>query len=319
MLHHLESGACHSGLTREKLNDLVLANDTERHITHAEGENPSQAGLSNQVGLYDNDMSFLEQGLLSTHMVIDVGPSRLRARSVGSDWTSSSEEAFFTPCGSSESLVLVDRDAVLSADQGHSTTIVSAIPSPAPSSSGVLVPTPDASETTSMIYVGDHDAEAASDFGIRSLATSRSNSLSQLQTPEAASDFRMLSMQSSRSNSISQLEHPRAGLRCPLCPPTRKVFHSVTAMQAHMASSAHSPRIFHCPLGIFPSVKGKGAEATMKTFSTLSGLTQHIESGACRGGNRVLKEAIAMVEGKLRELGFGNVKLLKEDKSSNGS
>jgi len=47
-----------------------------------------------------------------------------------------------------------------------------------------------------------------------------------------------------------------------------------------------------------------------KSFSTLSGLAQHLESGACEGGRATLHKAAEFIEDRLREIGMKKVKLL---------
>ncbi|KAI9729191.1 MAG: hypothetical protein M1834_007098 [Cirrosporium novae-zelandiae] len=109
-------------------------------------------------------------------------------------------------------------------------------------------------------------------------------------------------------------------LRCPLCPPTRKPFKTHSALTSHLSSPAHDPKSFHCPLMLLtlptitvttatdtatanneaiPTTTTMETDPIMKTqkqFSTFSGLTQHIESGACKGGKNIFKEAIRFLE-----------------------
>ena len=42
--------------------------------------------------------------------------------------------------------------------------------------------------------------------------------------------------------------------------------------------------------------------AGFKSFSTLSGLVQHLESGACENGAESLRGGLAFIEGKLKEV-----------------
>ncbi|KAI4129981.1 MAG: hypothetical protein LQ338_001987, partial [Usnochroma carphineum] len=107
----------------------------------------------------------------------------------------------------------------------------------------------------------------------------------------------------------------QAGRRfiCPKCPPQSKSFRSVKALNEHLASSKHAPKIFHCPVDLLTIPSGSrkhGTKGVMKEFSTLGALTQHVESEACEGGKKMLKGAVAFVEGRLRELGFEGVRLL---------
>ena len=98
---------------------------------------------------------------------------------------------------------------------------------------------------------------------------------------------------------------------CPLCPPGRKRFSSPRALRDHLSSPAHAQKLYHCPLALLSSAGwATGTPSTMKYFSTLSGLTQHIESGACEGGGVTFQKAIKLVEKKLQQLGFRQSHLL---------
>ncbi|KAH9222194.1 hypothetical protein DL95DRAFT_326446 [Leptodontidium sp. 2 PMI_412] len=97
--------------------------------------------------------------------------------------------------------------------------------------------------------------------------------------------------------------------RCQLCGPNRKPFRSVRAYQAHVNSAAHAPKIFHCPLSFIPNVKLLDLSKT-RSFSTLAGLTQHLESGKCEGGLEMYNKVITFVEEQLELLGFSGLMLL---------
>jgi hypothetical protein len=79
-----------------------------------------------------------------------------------------------------------------------------------------------------------------------------------------------------------------------------------------MASAAHAPKIFHCPLEFVLDASLSDPPKKKKHFSTLSGLTQHLESGACQGGVTTFKKAVKYVEEQLKVLGFGGAKLLPD-------
>jgi hypothetical protein len=81
------------------------------------------------------------------------------------------------------------------------------------------------------------------------------------------------------------------------------------AFQAHLNSAAHAPKIFHCPLSFMPKVKPEDLSRTRR-FSTLGGLTQHLESGRCEGGIELYSKAISFVQEQLKRLGFSDLMLL---------
>lgn len=94
--------------------------------------------------------------------------------------------------------------------------------------------------------------------------------------------------------------------KCPMCPAgSTRTFKTAHALWQHMNSAAHAPLSYHCPLRL--AVGGKGI---MKSFTTLSGMTQHLESGACKGGKKTFEKAVAFVNQKLRELRFREMKLI---------
>ncbi|KAI9773496.1 MAG: hypothetical protein M1839_002078 [Geoglossum umbratile] len=101
--------------------------------------------------------------------------------------------------------------------------------------------------------------------------------------------------------------------RCPLCPPSRPPFSNQKSRQQHLSSPAHTPRLFHCPISLLPNPPSSESSPTviLKSFSTLSGLAQHLESGACEGGTETFRRAAKYIEIRLKEMGVTTVKLLK--------
>jgi hypothetical protein len=53
-----------------------------------------------------------------------------------------------------------------------------------------------------------------------------------------------------------------------------------------MSSAAHAGKAFTCPVAF--TTHAKAPTARVKSFTTLSGLTQHLESGRCQGGKATL-------------------------------
>ena len=55
---------------------------------------------------------------------------------------------------------------------------------------------------------------------------------------------------------------------------------------------------------------GSANNATaLKHFSTVSGLAQHLESGACYGGKKALSRAVECLQEEMMAMGIGGFKL----------
>ncbi|KAL2867513.1 uncharacterized protein BJX67DRAFT_371867 [Aspergillus lucknowensis] len=83
------------------------------------------------------------------------------------------------------------------------------------------------------------------------------------------------------------------------CLDCSRTFKSVTSLIQHRQSAAHTSAIFTCPTGLL-----SGEPASKRSFSTLSGLAQHLEAGACIGGYSMLQEAARYLETCLHVMGF---------------
>jgi hypothetical protein len=104
-------------------------------------------------------------------------------------------------------------------------------------------------------------------------------------------------------------------LQCPLCPKKRNSFVNAQALQQHMDSPFHSAKVYHCPKKLSLSSSGKKGEKKEqgKYFSTLAGLSQHLETGACKGGKRAFLQCIDLIQGRLDQLGFRGMRVLLPD------
>ncbi|KAI5788966.1 hypothetical protein DFH27DRAFT_614547 [Peziza echinospora] len=108
-------------------------------------------------------------------------------------------------------------------------------------------------------------------------------------------------LQSRKLILLSAQQSGETHVACPLCVKRKKF--TIPQLELHLMSAAHAPKIFHCPISILDAGK---KDKHMRSFSTLSGLTQHVESEACKGGKVAFEKVVRFVEGKLRELGFEN-------------
>ncbi|KAL6797702.1 hypothetical protein GGI42DRAFT_82379 [Trichoderma sp. SZMC 28013] len=202
LVAHMESGTCPSGMDRQKLNRLVLMQDSENLITSPDGN----------------------------------------FESLG--WASLENE-----------------------------------PEPELSCSGVMTPSTDSSE------------------GVMLTPSSSQMDLITL----IGRDFAGLDLSDTDSDCT---ELPADGIYlCPLCPRSKRRFHGRRALEQHMQSPAHKPKIFHCPSILFQGISEK-SRPSMKKFSTISGLVAHIESGACRGGNAGLRTVMQYMEERLEDMGI---------------
>jgi hypothetical protein len=56
---------------------------------------------------------------------------------------------------------------------------------------------------------------------------------------------------------------------------------------------------------------GEGSKnRPLKQFSTMSGLAQHLESGACDGGRGTFRRVVEYVQEEMKGMGFGGLKIL---------
>ncbi|RAL03036.1 uncharacterized protein BO80DRAFT_453733 [Aspergillus ibericus CBS 121593] len=80
---------------------------------------------------------------------------------------------------------------------------------------------------------------------------------------------------------------PYKPLSCPMCSASgkKRMFANQTALEMHVSSAAHAGKAFTCPVAFTAHAS---PTARVKSFTTLSGLTQHLESGRCQGGKSTL-------------------------------
>jgi len=78
----------------------------------------------------------------------------------------------------------------------------------------------------------------------------------------------------------------------------------------HIASPVHAVPIYHCPMDFLGELGLENKNKKEREFRTLSGLTQHIEAGACSGGKKAWEKAIEFLQVKLAGFGLAGIKLL---------
>ena len=163
-------------------------------------------------------------------------------------------------------------------------------------------PTEFTMQQQAMVMSGAETPTTSSDIGVM-LTPSSSNTLDHFPTSQ------ILTPQSSQSTDLAIFCLESSSKICPLCPKTRRPFPTSLALQQHLCSPAHTPKMFHCPVSFFPASDSKKS-TIKKSFSTLSGLAQHLESGVCEGGQITLQKAVEYIEVRLRDMGMMKVKLL---------
>ncbi|MCJ1283268.1 hypothetical protein MMC26_002596 [Xylographa opegraphella] len=162
-------------------------------------------------------------------------------------------------------------------------------------------------ETPSLYW--DDNASTSSFGGGAPIMTPRSNRSVATNPLSASLLSGLLTPLSSGSDDFGSDFAPTAPPSCPLC---LRTFRTIGGLQDHMSSPAHELKIFHCPLTFTaPFLDEASATKATKLFSTLSGLTQHLESGACVGGSGTWRLVMQYVEDRARQNGWKNLRLLK--------
>lgn len=108
---------------------------------------------------------------------------------------------------------------------------------------------------------------------------------------------------------VSQSSHRR----CPFCNPSRNPFRTKQALQDHLQSVAHCKPFIFCSVNF---ADGKsGTSKIIRAFTTVSGLLQHLESGACYDGIAEFWKTAKYLEKRLQMWGL-NFKLTIKSKEN---
>ena len=272
LFSHLESSTCKSGITREKLNLLVVQHDQDHYITSADAEEVNSRLLFNQPVALNAGTQTSEA---TSYQVSKQNNTQDDIESIQGTTASSMDRDFELVSGG----VSLPLSPLSTFSQGFELV-----------DGGVALPHSDLETPASWSLIPSPTIQA-------------NDSIQKLELPEA---FAKLALPTTPQ------------LRCPICPPSlERTFSTNDALEKHLASAAHLPKIFHCPMAFTShpeQTSRKHLEREEKRFATISALTQHLEAGSCRGGKRTFKKAIQYVEEQLLKLGLGEVKLLAGEK-----
>ncbi|KAF8539761.1 hypothetical protein BDD12DRAFT_82802 [Trichophaea hybrida] len=247
MLSHLESGACKSGLNRQKIDDVIRQHDTSNMILKV------GAGSSSQT----------IQDAAPNH------PTPAPARSIGeADADSDSDSDSDGGC-----TIILTPTTETSFSRRAS---FAEIHTPSSTLSGFATPhsyaTPLHQEGFSNIPT---PSSALSGYSTPQFFTSE---FVEAFPPGALTPSFTLSGLSTPHSNITGFGNGRV---CYIC---NRTFMSPKILQMHLEGLAHAPRIYKCPTFLFATLPH--SEKPHRDFKSLSGLVAHLESGACKGGRR---------------------------------
>ena len=275
-LFHVESGKCRSGMTRQKLYDIVHQHDTDRHITYV-GNAPATSSIASSTS----------GGSVTGSHVTSLEPDFDRLSISSSD-----SGVILTPDGSDSSTVTAGvRGIVLTPDDSDAATEISR------AGGVVLNPTVTASRSQASSSSGVFLTPSGStqSDGEWSYVTSNRN-----LTPTTTS------IDGSSVSTITY-ETARRIWPCGIC---NKEFKTKRRLLQHMNSPAHAPKLFHCPPAAVLCLSDGKPE---KGFKTLSGFAQHIETGACNGGMDMLKKVVGIFEQRVKNVTGRDMRFLRGD------
>jgi hypothetical protein len=89
---------------------------------------------------------------------------------------------------------------------------------------------------------------------------------------------------------------------CPFCPSERRRFAAQKDLENHLRSPVHNLPFLFCPANLATGVAGESKPR--RAFTTVSGLVQHLESGACIGGADTFWRAVTYLDKRFKLLGL---------------
>ncbi|KAK3702492.1 hypothetical protein LTR37_014854 [Vermiconidia calcicola] len=280
-LFHLESGKCKSGMDRKKLYAVVHANDADRHISSHENARAVSSIAASDCGSRISPGAVTKRALANLERGLERVP---------------------IPSSSASGFVFAPEKS--DASTGSTTN-------------GVPIYTPNASDAASVV-----SSRGGVDIAIPTASTSRSitsTDLGVMLTPRttghSTSEWDYIhNAHVSPSTATSVAESSTATITydtinkawpCTIC---NKTFKTKGRLLMHLHSPAHAPKLFHCPPAAVLGISGGKPE---RKFKTLSGLAQHVETGACNGGMELLKKVAGIFEQRVKMATGSDVKLLR--------
>lgn len=159
-----------------------------------------------------------------------------------------------------------------------------------------------AHDTKQIIHTQDHPLEITASEDHGSIFSDTSTNAEIIYTAgTSVSSLTLTDIRIPPANVLSLNE----GNRCDVC---SRTFKTLRALKDHQQSPVHTSTQFHCPIAL---LRGKFESKPVRSFSTLSGLAQHLEAGACAGGIAILREAANYIEDCLEDRGIRKSILLK--------
>lgn len=318
LVQHLESGGCRSGVTRKKLNATIYRYDADRRITmdrHADQfAGMSIPGSSTASSIAPSDSASILEFSFRNLSTDSSRPSVVRDRTFtpedsdatstvsshggvvltpdSSEYASTDSESINTPSAS-------DTTSTLSGGGARLPPFVRSGLS-APSSESESVFTPTGSTVSDKVTPSASGSEPVSNDDDEEegepIFTPPGSSIN-----DTYEDWSYLHSSSNPTPSSSSVDGSSvATIRFNTnsdswpCVDCSRSFTTRNDLRQHMDSAVHSQKIFHCPTSV-PSI-GHHAQTRDREFSTMSGLVQHIEDGACKMGEDSLKTVVGIME-----------------------
>lgn len=327
LVQHLESGGCKSGVTRQKLNATIYRYDADRSITMARHADQfagmSIAGSSTASSIAPSDSASILEFSFRTLSTDSSRASIIRDRTFtpadsdatstvsshggviltpdSTEYGSTDSESINTPPESDTSSTLSGGGAQLppSARSGTSTSSSDSESILTPTGSTVSARPAPSTFVPGVGSVKDDDDDDDDGEPMFTPPASSVNGVYEDWSYVHSPPIMTPSASSIDGSSVATLRYNPTSKSWP-CTDCSRTFMTRNDLRQHMDSAVHTQKIFHCPTNV-PLV-GSHAQTRDREFSTMSGLVQHIEDGACKMGGDPMKTVIGIMEPMRKKL-----------------